>query len=144
MYYDLDHNLMTVAGKGEYNIDVYSVSKTDQPLNLISQYKSSSMQKGFQMVDKSCVDVDKHEFNRGVRLSNNGIIEYISFRLPNKVNQFQKDLYPPFPSNEHSVSDYDTWAGGEDKKPDMFQLEPKQKEESQVENKKAAFAQRLS
>ena len=40
------------------------------------------------MMHKSCLDVDKHEVDRGVRLSSNGTIEYISYKLANKTGLF--------------------------------------------------------
>jgi len=39
-------------------------------------------------MEKPCIDVNKHEVNRGVRLSNNGIIEFLSFTLVNRTGAF--------------------------------------------------------
>ena len=40
------------------------------------------------MMPKFTVDVEKHEVGRGLRLTNAGAIDYISFILPNRTGQF--------------------------------------------------------
>lgn len=41
------------------------------------------------MMHKSCLDVDKHEVGRGVRLTNNGVVDYFSLVLASRTGQFQ-------------------------------------------------------
>jgi hypothetical protein len=73
------------------------------------------------MMPKQCVDVNGHEVDRFVRLDNKGVIEYISFRSPNRINSFQNELYPPFQSNI-AASNYEQWVSGVDKEANMIQL----------------------
>lgn len=93
------------------------------------------------MMHKSCVNVEKHEVNRGVRVDNSGIIEYISFSLSNRTGLFQEDLYPDFQSTEPS-SDYDEWASGIDKTAKLQRLTPQVS--TGVCSKKANFAAKLA
>jgi hypothetical protein len=93
------------------------------------------------MMHKSCVNVEKHEVNRGVRVDNSGIIEYISFSLSNRTGLFQEDLYLDFQSTEPS-SDYDEWASGIDKTAKLQRLTPQVS--TGVCPKKANFAAKLA
>ena len=93
------------------------------------------------MMSKACVSVDKHEINRGIRLTNNGVIDYISFVLPNRTGQFQEDLYPEFESIEPS-SNYEEWATGVDKPVKLMRLSATVAAETGV--KKANFAAKLA
>lgn len=85
-----------------------------KPLTFLSDYMHNTPQKGIYMLPKWALDVDKHEVDRCVRLTNGQTIEYVSFRLPNRTGQFQEELYPPFPSNKPANS-YGEWASGQDK-----------------------------
>lgn len=91
-------------------------------------------------MEKPCLDVSRHEVNRGVRVGNNGFIEFVSFRLPNRTGAFQPELYPPFHSNEASMT-CEEWLGGANKPPITMKLEEKKAEASQ--SKKNAFASKL-
>jgi coronin-1B/1C/6 len=98
-------------------------------------------QKSFNMMHKSCLDANKHEINRGVRMGNNGTLDYLSFVMPNRTGQFQDDLYPEFQSTEPS-SNYDEWASGIDKPANHIALRPQASAESG--QKKASFAAKLA
>jgi hypothetical protein len=56
---------------------------------LLSNHVCPTPQKGFNMMHKSCLDVDKHEVGRGVRLTNNGVVDYFSLVLASRTGQFQ-------------------------------------------------------
>ena len=115
LYFDEQHNLLFVAGRGEGNIGMYNFVKSDpNPLTFLSNFSGPNPLKGFNFLPKHCLDTNKHEVNRGVKLSNNGIVEYVSFRLANRTGQFQDDLYPVFHSNT-AASNYGEWAAGTDK-----------------------------
>ena len=97
LYFDEQHNLLFTAGRGEMHIGIYSLDRAQaNPLTFITNFTGSTPQKGANIMPKQCLDVDKHEVDRFVRMTNTGIIEYISFKLPNRTGQFQEDLYPPF------------------------------------------------
>ncbi len=91
---------------------------------------------------KHCLDVDKHEVDRFVRMTNTGIIEYISFKLPNRTGQFQEDLYPPFESNSAAAS-YAEWAAGQDKPAITMQLKPGMDVNANKSAKKSAFMAKI-
>lgn len=71
------------------HIGIYTVDRnTPSFLTFLSNYTGPSPQKGANILPKQCLDVDKHEVDRFVRMTNTGLIEYISFRLPNRTGQF--------------------------------------------------------
>lgn len=90
LYYDEQHNLLHVAGRGEMDIKMFELDKssTSAPLKPKDSYVGLTPQKGFMMMEKPCLDVNFHEVNRGIRLTNNGFAEFISFRLPNKTGAY--------------------------------------------------------
>lgn len=124
LYFDEQHNLLYTAGRGEMQIGIFSFDRAQaNPLTFITNYVGPTPQKGANIMPKQCLNVDNHEVDRFVRMSNNGSIEYISFKLPNRTGQFQEDLYPPFESNT-AASTYSEWASGQDKPAVMIQLKP--------------------
>jgi hypothetical protein len=89
LYFDEQHNLLYTAGRGEMHIGIYTFDKAQaNPLTFITNFTGSTPQKGANIMPKQCLDVDKHEVDRFVRMTNTGIIEYISFKLPNRTGQF--------------------------------------------------------
>ena len=139
--FDENHKILYVAGRGETNIGMYTYNHGEpQALHHLDNYKSATPCKGFGMMPKHCLDVNAHEVDRGVRLSNTGLIEYVSFVLPNRTGAFQEDLYPEFHSNK-PASNYAEWAAGTDKPPLIMQL--KQGETGACSQKKANFMAKL-
>ena len=106
------------------HIGIYTFDKGQaNPLTFVTNFTGATPQKGCNIMPKHCLDVEKHEVDRFVRMTNTGIIDYISFKLPNRTGQFQEDLYPPFQSNT-SASNYAAWAAGEEKPAITMQLRP--------------------
>ena len=139
--FDENHKILYVAGRGETQIGMYTYN-VGQPnaLHFLDKYAASSPNKGFHMMPKQCLDVNMHEVDRAVRLSNTGVIEYVSFVLPNRTGAFQEDLYPEFHSNK-AASNFAEFAAGTDKPANMMQL--KQESAGQCQQKKANFMARL-
>lgn len=89
LYFDEQHNILFTAGRGEMHIGIYTVDRNSPNfLTFIANYTGATPQKGCNVLPKQCLDVDKHEVDRFVRMTNTGLIEYISFRLPNRTGQF--------------------------------------------------------
>lgn len=88
---------------------------------------------------KWCLDVERHEVDRFVRMTNTGIIDYVSFRLPSRTGNFQEDLYPPFFSNT-PASTYAEWAAGADKPAITIQLKPGMDVNANASGKNSSFA----
>jgi len=105
IYFDKQHNLLFVAGRGEMNVDVYGYDRnSDLPLGYIEQYRGAQPQKGFNFLPKQALDVNIQEIRRAVRLNNQNHIEYISFKVPSRTGAFNPELYPEFPANEPTVT----------------------------------------
>lgn len=66
---------------------------------------------------RSCLNVWEKELDRGLRLSK-GTAEYITFRVPIKATDFQKQFYPDFPG-EISSYGFDRYAAGENAEPEL-------------------------
>jgi len=141
LYFDMQHNLMHLAGRGEMNVSVFEIDKAaPAPCKFIYSWVGATPQKAFSIMEKDNLDVSKHEVNRAVRVSNNNLLEYYSFKLPNRTGQFQPELYPAFPSAEAS-NDYDAWAAGTDKPSNMMTLTEKKVEQCLV--KKNTFLSKI-
>lgn len=87
LYFDREHNLLFMAGRGEMKIGIYQY-ESGKPLIWLSDYLHQHPQKGFNMMPKWSCDVNNHEVSRGVRLNNDKSIEYIAFSLPNRTGLF--------------------------------------------------------
>lgn len=125
------------------HIGIYSFDRSQpNPLTFISNFTGATPQKGANIMPKQCLDVERHEVDRFVRMTNTGIIDYISFRLPNRTGQFQEDLYPPFQSN-NPASTYEEWAAGENKPAITMQLKPGMDVNANKSAKKSAFMAKL-
>ena len=68
------------------------------------------------MGPKHCVDVNKNEVMRSVRVTNTKKIEVVAMRIPNNNNGFNAEYYPPFDWNEAS-STAEAWCAGTDVEP---------------------------
>lgn len=71
---------------------------------------------------KWVIEPKTHEVHRFAKVDNQGKLEYVAFRLPNKTGLFQPELYKPFGSNKPN-SDFETWAKGEDKPANILQID---------------------
>ena len=72
--YDADTKLIYLAGKGDGNVNLFS----------LSQYSSSEPQRGFAFAPKRAVNLQETEIYKGYKLQNN-MVEVISFTVPRKV-----------------------------------------------------------
>ena len=123
IYFDQQHHLLYLAGRGDSNVEIFKYNHgAAEPLESLFEYKGDNTpQRGFFYMPKQSCDVTKHEVGRAVRLSSKGQIHYLGFRLPNKFGNFMQELYPEFPSQTPGAQ-YSEWAAGEDKPAVMDQL----------------------
>jgi coronin-2 len=89
-YYDHDTKIVFVGGKGDGNIRYYEITENTEPyLHYLSEYKSSTPQRGLGMMPKRGLDVTKNEIFRFYKLhAMGGICEPISMIVPRKVFNF--------------------------------------------------------
>ena len=114
-YFDEDHKVLFIAGKGEMAISYYQFSKSGNYLDALSCVRGKEPQKGFSMLPKSCVDVLESETMRGVRMTAKSI-EYVKFKVPRKTGGFSKDLFPDWRIAQ-PAHDFASYWGGADKDP---------------------------
>lgn len=119
LYFDQQHQILYSAPRGDMAIQIYQYSSA-LPENLLHLYDQlgTSPTKGFSIMPKWCLDIKKDEVDRGVHMTNDKLIQYRSFNMPNKNGSFEESLFPPFPDNKPNNT-YAEWAKGEDKPPIM-------------------------
>jgi coronin-2 len=121
-YYDSDTNIIFVAGKGDGNIRYYEITDSEPYIHYLSEYKSSSPQRGLGFMPKRGLDVTKNEIFRFYKLhATGGICEPISMIVPRKSEVFQEDIYPDTPSGIPSLS-CNEWLNGETKDPILMSM----------------------
>lgn len=121
-FYDNDTSCLFLAGKGDGNIRYYEIVDEDPFCHFLTEFKSSTPQRGMAMVPKVSVDVASCEIVRLLKLTGSAV-EPISFQVPRKSDQFQDDLYPDTFSGEPSLSASD-WFGGKNAEQKKRSLAP--------------------
>eukprot|EP00928_Gymnodinium_smaydae_P079885 TRINITY_DN63716_c0_g1_i1.p1 TRINITY_DN63716_c0_g1~~TRINITY_DN63716_c0_g1_i1.p1 ORF type:complete len:481 (+),score=88.04 TRINITY_DN63716_c0_g1_i1:62-1444(+) len=109
-FYDPGCRMLYVAGKGDGNVRFFEYISEDPYLHYISDYRSTTPQKGFDIVPKRCVNVGVHEVMRGLKLEASAVIP-ISFKVPRKSEAFQEDLFPDCFAGVPAMT-ADKWAEG--------------------------------
>ena len=128
-YFDEEHKVVYVAGKGESAISYFQYnSESTNLIDYLGSFKGKEPQKGFSFMPKKVVDLMANEVSRGVRLTKDSI-EYVSFKVPRKSGNFQQDLFPPIRSGEaaHKFEDY---IGGQNLEPLRVELSPELKSDA--------------
>lgn len=121
-YYDQDTNIVFVAGKGDGNIRYYEITEGEPYMHYLSEFKSSSPQRGLGWMPKRGLDVTKNEIFRFYKLhATGGMCEPISMIVPRKSEVFQEDIYPDTISGIPSLS-CDEWISGVNKEPILMSL----------------------
>jgi len=69
--------------------------------------------KAFSMMPLWVNDVNKHEVNRGLRITNDKYAMYMGYTLANRTGLFQPELYPIFLGNRPNNT-YTEWVKGND------------------------------
>lgn len=110
-YFDEEHKVVFVAGKGESAISYFQYSpESPNLIDYLGSFKGRAPQKGFSFLPKKCCDLMVNEVTKGVRLTVN-TVEYVSFKVPRKSANFQEDLFPPVRSSEPAMKYEDYHSG---------------------------------
>jgi len=115
-FFDECTQMLYIAGKGDANVRFFEATTTE--LHYLSQYSSTTPQKGFHFLPKRCVDVGVHEVARYLKLETNAILP-VSFKVPRKSEAFQEDLFPDCPAGVPAMSP-DDWVSSTDSKPPVL------------------------
>jgi len=118
-FYDPDVKMLYLAGKGDGNIRYYELENDE--LYLLSEFQSSTPQRGMDFLPKRAVNVAECEIARAYKVGHSDITP-ISFTVPRKSDAFQSDLFPPTIGDE-PVLTADEWFGGKSAKPKIIDLE---------------------
>jgi hypothetical protein len=119
--YDPDTRMVFVSGKGDGNIRYFEIDDEAPYAHNLSEYKSSTPQRGVTWLPKQCLDINACEVARGFKLHPKGFIEVIGFTVPRKSTLFQEDIYPPT-KEPVAVLTADEWLAGQTKPPQMMSL----------------------
>jgi len=121
-FYDTDTKVLFLAGKGDGNIRYYEMTDDAKPIYFLTEFKSSTPQRGIGALPKRAVNVSECEIQRLYKISGDGkMIEPISFQVPRRSDLFQDDLYPECYAGESSVSAHE-WLSGKDGAPRTLSL----------------------
>ncbi|XP_041355950.1 coronin-2B-like isoform X3 [Gigantopelta aegis] len=122
-YFDYDTNVMFIPGKGDGNIRYYEIVDESPYIHYLSEYMSSSPQRGLGVMPKRGCDINKCEIVRFYKLhAGKNLVEPISMIVPRKSEKFQPDIFPPTASSVASLS-ADEWISGQNREPIVVSLE---------------------
>jgi len=120
-FYDNDTSILFLAGKGDGNIRYYEVVDEAPYVHFLSEYKSSTPQRGIAMMPKRAVNVSECEIVRLLKLGTK-TLEPISFNVPRKSDLFQDDIFPDCYAGEPSLSSAE-WLSGKNAAPKTVSLQ---------------------
>ncbi|XP_048242760.1 coronin-2B-like isoform X5 [Haliotis rufescens] len=122
-YYDPDVRVVFLAGKGDGNIRYFEITDDSSYFHYLSEYMSSSPQKGIGRMPKVGCDVTKCEIQRFYKIhAAKNLLEPVSMIVPRKSEQFQEDIFPPTASTIPSLS-ADEWVSGQNREPILVSLQ---------------------
>lgn len=120
--YDDVLNIVYVAAKGDCNIRYYEISRESPYIHFLSQYSSTTPQRGFGVLPKRAVNVNKCEIFRLYKLCANGLCEPISMVVPRKSDCYQPDIYPSVAGDTAALT-ADQWFKNENADPILISLQ---------------------
>jgi len=119
--YDEDTKMVYIAGKGDGNIRYFELTEERPFCHYLSEFKTSTPQRGLGWFPKFGLRVGECEVARCCKLQPKGLIEVIYFTVPRKATVFQEDIFPPT-KKEVALLTAAEWLAGEDREPEMVSL----------------------
>jgi len=120
-FYDMDTEIMFLAGKGDGNIRYYEVDfDSGVVVNYISDYTSSTPTAGMAMLAKRGVNVSVNEIVKLYKVTPDSV-QPLSFRVPRKSDAFADDIFVDCSSDEPGLGT-DAWIGGQNSNPKTISL----------------------
>ncbi|SMN21960.1 similar to Saccharomyces cerevisiae YLR429W CRN1 Coronin, cortical actin cytoskeletal component that associates with the Arp2p/Arp3p complex to regulate its activity [Maudiozyma saulgeensis] len=110
-FFDDSNKILYLAGKGDGNIRYYEFQNDE--LFELSEFQSTEPQRGFAMIPKRLVNVKENEVFGCFKTVVDQRIEYVSFRVPRRAEEFQDDIYPDAPSDKPALS-AEEWLSGKE------------------------------
>jgi len=121
-FYDEGTRILFLGGKGDGNIRYYEIVDEAPYIYYLSEYKSSTPQRGLFMMPKRAVNISENEIVKILKIGTK-LLEPISFQVPRKSELFQDDLFPDCFSGEPSLTG-DEWLSGKNADPKTMSLAP--------------------
>ena len=122
-YFDEEHKVVFVAGKGESAVSYFQYSTASPNLiDYLGSFKGKEPQKGLSFLPKKCCDLLVNEVTRAVRLTAK-TVEYVSFKVPKGVGSFQPDLFPPVRGSEPAMK-FEDYIACNNAEPLRIELRP--------------------
>jgi len=122
-YYDMDTELLFLAGKGDGNIRYYECDfESGAPaINYVENFSSNIPTAGMGILPKRYCNVSVNEVVKIFKLTPDTVMP-ISFRVPRKVESFASDIFLPCSSDVPALN-ADQWLSGENANPNVVSLE---------------------
>jgi len=122
-FYDMDTELLFLAGKGDGNIRYYEVDfEAEVPVvNYVLDFSSNVPTAGMGYMPKRGCNVSVNEVARLFKVTEN-TVSPLSFRVPRKSPAFADDIFCPCSSDEPALTT-DAWLGGDNATPRTVSLE---------------------
>lgn len=122
--FDDDSGILYLCGKGDSTIRLYEFEDRDPYIfKLNDGYRSNVSSKGVCIVPKRGNDILACETARILKLTNEQIVQPLSFIVPRKSDAFQPDIFPDCPAPE-SAHTAEQWMAGSSKPPITICLDP--------------------
>jgi len=137
-FYDMDTEILFLAGKGDGNIRYYECDfDSGAVVNYISDFTSNLPMAGCGYLPKRGVNVNQNEIARLFKLTPDTVMP-LSFRVPRKSENFADDIFIPCSSDEPALTT-DSWLSGENATPNLASLDGGfvEREKPQVSYQKA-------
>jgi len=119
-FFDSDNNVLYLGGKGDGNIRYFEIVDEDPYIYYLSEFKSSTPQRGMCLIPKRAVNTAECEVARILKVSVK-MVEPISFQVPRKSEIFQDDIYPDCYSGDPSLTCAE-WVSGKDADPKLVSM----------------------
>jgi hypothetical protein len=121
-FYDEDTKILFLGGKGDGNIRYYEIVDEAPYIHFLSEFKSSTPQRGLSMLPKRSVNISDCEIVKMLKVGTK-LLEPISFQVPRKSDVFQDDIFPDCFAGEPALTS-DEWLSGKDAEPKTMSLAP--------------------
>lgn len=121
-FYDEDTKILFLGGKGDGNIRYYEIVDEAPYIHFLSEFKSSTPQRGLAMLPKRCVNISDCEIVKMLKIGVK-LLEPISFQVPRKSDVFQDDIFPDCFAGEPALT-AEEWLSGKDAEPKTMSLAP--------------------
>jgi coronin-1B/1C/6 len=121
-FYDMDTDLLFLAGKGDGNIRYYELDfDSGVVVNYVSEFTSNQPNAGMGFMPKRGCNVSLIEIAKMFKVTVESV-QPLSFRVPRKQTSFAEDIFVPCSSDEPALNG-DQWLSGENSVPRTMSLE---------------------